>query len=322
MSIFFRIIVLGYRHRDVPSTIVAIILHSLIPIYMNVCVVQMDTYLFDIRKPDKAYLINEEEEPDQTDSYNDLQLKNSKYKNLLINTTPSPKIIKSKIQIAEATTTVNYASHSNSSVEYTTLETVTIENSEFLDISMNSNNTSSSSNLNINMTLSPNTSDVNTYNSNYNLINPVPKPKNHFDTLINQDPDLQDCPILKDYSIVRQICSYRDCTKYEQDTDCVEDTKIEIKALQKLNRRAKQFDWLINGIILLFVLYNFFNYLEKKSRVERKLAKHAGRNYIGKKNSLIHSSVVQLFFYGQGWFLGSSFWPKNFFTLDSKFGLF
>ena len=45
MSIFFRLIILGYKHKDISSTVVAIIAHSVLPIYMNVCVVKMDKYL-------------------------------------------------------------------------------------------------------------------------------------------------------------------------------------------------------------------------------------------------------------------------------------
>ena len=167
MSIFFRIIVLGFRHRDVPSAILVIILHSLLPTYMNVCVVKMDTYLFDIR----------------------------------------------------------------------------------LEPPMNEDGTFS-------------------------------------------------CTV-KDISLVEQICSFKACRYSYGNGGCNKEQTEKIKTMQKFNRRAKQFDWLISSIILLFVLFNFFKYLDEKKKISKRLEKQQGYEFPAsrKRQSIIHNSLLQLTFY-------------------------
>jgi len=180
MSIFFRIIVLGFRHRDVPSAILAIILHSLLPTYMNVCVVQMDTYLFDIRQP---------------------------------------------VVSPNGTATCDF----------------------------------------------------------------------------------------KDISIVEQICSFKRCQQTYGSTGCTKEQTANIQWMQRFNRRAKQFDWLISSIILLFVLFNFFKYLDEKRKLTKRLEKQNGGYDLWhpsgnggsisqaarrrKRQSIVHNSLLQLVFY-------------------------
>ena len=161
MSIFFRLIVLGYKHKDVSSTVVAVILHSVLPIYMNVCVVKMDKYL--------------------------LPTANGK--------------------------------------------------------------------------------------------------------------------ISRDHSIVYQMQRFNKCFNSFDSISVQIDIKTkEIKKMQFLNRFAKASDWVCSGLLLAFVCYNYFSYINKKYRIRKKKAKEMSTiqnlsYHEQPPSSLLLSELVQVFSY-------------------------
>ena len=74
-------------------------------------------------------------------------------------------------------------------------------------------------------------------------------------------------------------------------------TKVGIKQMQLVNRVAKTADWLLSGILLVFVSFNYFGYLDKKLSIRKRIAREAGPGYKKPKSSFLLTEIIQFLTY-------------------------
>lgn len=72
-------------------------------------------------------------------------------------------------------------------------------------------------------------------------------------------------------SVSNQICRFEACNHGQISAEsCVTELKKKMAAIQLINSTAKAFDWFISSILLVFVIYNFFEHIADKERKKLK----------------------------------------------------
>lgn len=94
---------------------------------------------------------------------------------------------------------------------------------------------------------------------------------------------------VNEQSVVHQIHQFKKCYNlWDSPVMQIAATKVGIKQMQLVNRVAKTADWLLSGILLVFVSFNYFRYLDKKLLIRKRIAREAGPGF----RSLIRSNFL------------------------------